>query len=232
MGRHSAPDGESAGIGVDELLRRSGTGRSARSTGASRTARRGRHFAPDAAVAAGIPEAAEAEQAAGTAGAALATRDTERIVPPEPEPQRAVTAAAATAAATAAAAATEPTVVLPTGVGEVEPKVAESAAEPAAEQVTEPVPPAGQAAAPAAAPSPAAGKTGTHADLALLRSDSTLRARCIAAVVIPFLLYAMVLLVVGSGAGSFLVWVWIPTVLAGVLVGTFLDIAHKKLENR
>ena len=69
--------------------------------------------------------------------------------------------------------------------------------------------------------------TGAHADIALLRQSPALRARCIAAIIIPFGLYVALLVVVGH-VGSFLLWVWVPTVVAGVLVGLFLDLAHRR----
>lgn len=68
---------------------------------------------------------------------------------------------------------------------------------------------------------------GTNADLQLLRQSPSLRARCTAAVVVPFALYVVVLVVTGR-LGSFALWVWIPTVAAGVLFGIFLDLAHRK----
>ncbi len=68
---------------------------------------------------------------------------------------------------------------------------------------------------------------GTHADLRLLRERPALRARCAAAVVVPFVLYAVVLVVIGQ-LDSFLLWAWIPTVTAGVAVGSFLDAAHRR----
>jgi hypothetical protein len=67
----------------------------------------------------------------------------------------------------------------------------------------------------------------THADLRLLRENPALRARCVAAVIVPFLLYTAALMVIGATA-SYLVWVWMPTVVAGVSVGTFLDVAHRR----
>ena len=68
---------------------------------------------------------------------------------------------------------------------------------------------------------------GTVADIQLLRDSPALRARCIAAVVVPFALYAVTLIVVGK-IGEFVLWVWGPTVVAGVLVGLFLDFAHRR----
>jgi hypothetical protein len=70
-------------------------------------------------------------------------------------------------------------------------------------------------------------RAGTSADLHLLRTTPSLRARCAAAVVVPFLLYTLVLIVLGQGR-LYLLWVWVPTVLAGILVGSFLDAAHRR----
>lgn len=78
---------------------------------------------------------------------------------------------------------------------------------------------------------PAPRESGTHADLRLLREDSALRARCAAGVVVPFLLYLGVLIVVGR-LDAFLLWVWIPAVTAGIVVGTFLDVAHQHRTQR
>jgi hypothetical protein len=76
-------------------------------------------------------------------------------------------------------------------------------------------------------PEVAAKQTPTQADLRLLRTEAGLRAQCAAAVVVPFLLYTLVLVAV-SRTDVYLVWLWIPTVLAGVLVGSFLDRAHDR----
>lgn len=77
-----------------------------------------------------------------------------------------------------------------------------------------------------AAPVPARTARATNADLHLLRQNPTLRARCAAAVVVPFVLYTAVLLVVGE-AGRFLLWMWVPTVTAGIVAGAFLDRAAR-----
>ena len=85
---------------------------------------------------------------------------------------------------------------------------------------------------PAAEPAkakPRAGKgnQSTAADLALLRRHSALRARVIAAVVVPFVLYTTVMYLL-SWLDVYFIWVWIPLVSAGVLAGSFLDVAHRK----
>ena len=74
---------------------------------------------------------------------------------------------------------------------------------------------------------PAARSTGTRADLRMLREQPARRARCVAAIVVPFLAYALVLLVIGR-TDVFLLWIWIPMVAAGVLFGSFLDAAQRR----
>jgi hypothetical protein len=68
----------------------------------------------------------------------------------------------------------------------------------------------------------------TAADLALLRKHSALRARVIAAVVVPFVLYTVVMYLV-TWWDVYLIWVWIPLVTAGILAGSFLDAAHRRI---
>lgn len=77
-----------------------------------------------------------------------------------------------------------------------------------------------------AGPPPDRAPHGTHADLQLLRENPAVRARCIAAALVPFVLYTVVLVTIGR-ADIYLVWVWIPIVLAGVLVGTILDLGYR-----
>ncbi len=95
-----------------------------------------------------------------------------------------------------------------------------------------PVAPAEPVAAPAAAPAPAlkpARERPSRTDLRLLRSSSSLRARCLAAVLLPFILYTIVLVVIGR-VDAYLFWIWIPAILAGVLFGAQLDGAQKRLQ--
>jgi hypothetical protein len=73
------------------------------------------------------------------------------------------------------------------------------------------------------APTPAGG---AHADLQMLRENPALRARCIAGALVPFILYTVGLIAVGR-ADIYLVWVWIPIVVAGILVGAFLDLGYR-----
>jgi hypothetical protein len=117
-----------------------------------------------------------------------------------------------------------------------EAETAEAAARPGAEETAVADDRTGETAAaevergdrPTPAPRP---EGATHADLRLLRENPALRARCAAAVVIPFVLYTVVMIVLG-GTAAYLVWVWVPTVLAGVTVGTFLDVAHRRENQR
>ena len=70
-------------------------------------------------------------------------------------------------------------------------------------------------------------QSATAADLRLLRTDAALRKRVIAAVVVPFVLYVVVLLVIGR-TDAFAVWVWLPLITAGIGGGLLLDAAHAK----
>ena len=60
-----------------------------------------------------------------------------------------------------------------------------------------------------------------------MRTHSALRARVIAAAIVPFLLYTAVMYVL-SAFDVYVIWVWIPLVSAGVLAGSFLDAAHRR----
>lgn len=70
-------------------------------------------------------------------------------------------------------------------------------------------------------------QSGTSADLRLLREDGRLRLRCAVAALAPFAVFTAILLGLRR-ADVYLVWVWIPTVTAGVLVGALLDRAHAR----
>lgn len=76
------------------------------------------------------------------------------------------------------------------------------------------------------APAKVRSASGTRADIRLLRRNGAVRFRCIAAVVVSFLLYTLVMVVIGR-SDVYLLWIWVPTVLSGVLVGTLLDLAHR-----
>ena len=80
----------------------------------------------------------------------------------------------------------------------------------------------------ASAPQPAALASGSRGDLQLLRRDPWLRVRCAGAAVLIFLIYTTVIIVLGRG-DVYLIWVWIPTVLTGVVVGALLDRSHRVL---
>jgi hypothetical protein len=77
-------------------------------------------------------------------------------------------------------------------------------------------------------------RNGTRADVRLVRRDRALLARCVAALVVPFVCYALVLLVIGNvGDGrlrDFFIWLWIPALIAGALLGAFLDAAHRRTQ--
>lgn len=77
------------------------------------------------------------------------------------------------------------------------------------------------------APSVPRDNRSTAADLALLRQHSDVRARVIAAVVAPFVLYTVVMYLIGA-MHIYLIWIWIPLVTAGVLAGSILDAAHRR----
>jgi hypothetical protein len=80
----------------------------------------------------------------------------------------------------------------------------------------------------AAAPKATKGSTSTAADLALIRHHPEVRNRVLGAVLAPFVLYAVVLLVAGAAGVTYLLWIWIPLISAGVLAGLVLDRAHKQ----
>jgi hypothetical protein len=92
-------------------------------------------------------------------------------------------------------------------------------------------PPVGAApeAAPEAAPKPARSHS-TAADVALVRAHSDVRARCIAALVVPFVLYVAVLVAIGASGSRYLLWIFIPLISAGLLVGAFLDAGHRRYD--
>jgi len=71
------------------------------------------------------------------------------------------------------------------------------------------------------------GAHASAADVALLRSNGALRTRCVAAFLAPFVVYVVVLIVIGASGRDYLVWIWAPTILACVVVGSLLDVAHR-----
>jgi hypothetical protein len=70
--------------------------------------------------------------------------------------------------------------------------------------------------------------SGTAQDLHLLRNHPALRNRVIAATVLPFALLAVALLFVGR-IQSYVSWVWVPLIVAGVLAGVLLDLEHRRV---
>ena len=56
---------------------------------------------------------------------------------------------------------------------------------------------------------------------------SDVRARVIAAVLAPFVIYTLVMFLADLWDVYF-IWVWLPLVSAGVLAGSILDAAHRK----
>lgn len=69
---------------------------------------------------------------------------------------------------------------------------------------------------------------GTRGDLQLLREHPAIRARCIAAALVPFALYTIGMISAGA-ARDFAVWVWVPIVVAGICVGLVLDLGFRAL---
>ena len=124
---------------------------------------------------------------------------------------------------------TEETDVLPSATA------TSALAEPAAEPMSAPTSAQTPTPAPTLAPTPASTATpararregGTAADWRLLRTDSALRNRVIAAALVPFVLYAVVLVVIGR-TDTFAVWVWLPLITAGIGSGLLLDAAHAR----
>ncbi len=71
----------------------------------------------------------------------------------------------------------------------------------------------------------------TRADFNLLRAIPGLRARVLAAIVVPFLIYTGFMVLIGR-MDVYLIWLFIPTVIAGTLVGHFLDKAHERVRSK
>ena len=65
-------------------------------------------------------------------------------------------------------------------------------------------------------------------DFALVAHHGDVRNRCVAGLIVPFVLYVAVMLAIGATGRQVLLWVFIPLVTAGVLVGVFLDAGHKR----
>jgi hypothetical protein len=67
----------------------------------------------------------------------------------------------------------------------------------------------------------------TAHDLRLVRQHPEVRNRCLAALLVPFVIYTVVMFATGA-LSSYAIWVFAPTVAAGVLVGYVLDHAHNR----
>jgi len=65
-------------------------------------------------------------------------------------------------------------------------------------------------------------------DFALLRSHGDVRARVIAGAIAPFALFTAAMAGLDRLDRSYLIWIWIPLITAGVLVGLFLDLGHRR----
>jgi uncharacterized membrane protein YdbT with pleckstrin-like domain len=64
--------------------------------------------------------------------------------------------------------------------------------------------------------------------VALVRQHADVRARVLAALLVPFAVYTAAMAAIGKLDRSYLLWIWIPLITAGVLVGLFLDLGHRK----
>jgi hypothetical protein len=69
--------------------------------------------------------------------------------------------------------------------------------------------------------------SGTRADLRMLRQNGAVRAQALAAVIVSFLLYTIVMVAIGR-THAYLQWVWVPIVASGFLVGLVLDLGHRR----
>jgi hypothetical protein len=212
MGRHSAPDDESPDaaaattttIDLGSLDLDSSGGRHAQPSGAGPPSEDEQHTQVIAAV---DPDVAVDD-----------THDTDAIVPLEPD-----------------VIPLEPAPPKPSRADRKAQKKADKAAAARAAAATAPPKPPKvdlQKAPRAASATPKTkkkknGETDTQADLRVLRENSAVRARSLAAVLVSFLLYTVVMIVIGY-TGAYLMWIWIPIVVSGVLVGVVLDLAHRQ----
>lgn len=70
---------------------------------------------------------------------------------------------------------------------------------------------------------------GSRADLRMLRQNTAVRVQCIVVIAIAFGGYSAVMFGLGRDSRGYLLWVWIPIVISGVLVGACLDLAHRRV---
>jgi hypothetical protein len=105
------------------------------------------------------------------------------------------------------------------------PEVAVLAAVPETEPAAPTAPPA-QPPRPRPRPSPRRAIQGSALDLKLIRAHPDVRNRCLAALLVPFVIYVVILLLAGS-MDRFVIYVFAPIIIASVLFGATLDHAHK-----
>jgi hypothetical protein len=77
----------------------------------------------------------------------------------------------------------------------------------------------------------ARGESDSAADLRMLRQHPMVRVQCLAVAMLAFGLYWLVMALLGR-TGSFVLWLWVPIVLSGVLIGLVLDLAHRRERRR
>jgi hypothetical protein len=82
--------------------------------------------------------------------------------------------------------------------------------------------------APTALTAPVLAKTSAVADLQLVLHNTNLLRACLAAAVVPFVIYVVVLVVLGR-TGSWALFLGAPMVLAGIGIGALLDRAYDEL---
>ena len=71
--------------------------------------------------------------------------------------------------------------------------------------------------------------SGTRADLRLLRTHKAVLVQLVAVVVVAFAVYALVMALLDR-TGDFAMWVWIPILASGILIGVVLDLAHRRVD--
>lgn len=229
MGRHSAPDD-------------GGEDRSSVAVAPVGRPRPGRHSRPETSGKSARKKDVETQPEPVSAGIDLI--EDALVAPPRPRPDGHDETAAPQAVTGEIPAQVDPTVdrAVPEAVTELIPVIEDDAGAEAPQQTVEAPDDAAEAPAdvPAtseAAPEPPAktkkpkGAQSTRSDLALIRTHADVRARCAAGLLVPFVLYVAALVVIGPlSLVRFLLWIWIPLITAGVLVGLFLDVGHRRYD--
>jgi len=210
MGRHSAPDDDEQPEGTVAVA--------APTDAAERLAaeRRGRHS-----------RGADVETTGPVPGVAVRRDEQRAAVQDERPTERLDLAAIEAALERGTAEPAEPAQTAQTAETPEPAKIAETAQLPAPAEQPEPAEPT-PAPAPTTQPKRPRAAQSTAADLALIRRHADVRNRVLGAAVAPFVLYAVVLLVLSATGVQYLLWIWIPTVIAGVLIGFVLDAGHKR----